>query len=417
MVCRTCGSDDLVSRGRNVQCKTCGDYTRKDKASVLRKLNSDGTTVQIAVMTERRIKTLTDLIEVCEIDTNVWEVERWMQSKNEGYRKDRSVKWKTVNGRTEYGEVNDSGKLIIKPLFSVKVWLRRKTIEIRNEIVVNDLVKKASKYAPKYKRLVYKKIRDGYLYEIGMPDLHLGRLVALEGAGHELNPKIQIEKAICAIDQLINFAGQFGVEKILLPVGNDFFDSNTAEMKTAHNTPQQDDVLWQRTYLLGCDFLVKTLDKLSAIAPTDVLVIPGNHDEERVFYLGSYLEAWYHKNQNVTIDNRPIKRKYYSYHSNLIGLTHGYYEKNNKLDALMAYEKPDLWAASTHREWHLGDKHHKADMLFQTEELNNGVVVRTLRSLASPSVWEFDKGFVGSQKSAEGFMWHPTRGLVAQFTA
>ena len=82
----------------------------------------------------------------------------------------------------------------------------------------------------------------------------------------------------------------------------------------------------------------------------------------------------------------------------------------------MAYEVPQLWAQSTYREWHLGDKHHKVDMILKTKELENGVVVRILRSLAKPSVWEFDKGLVGSLKAGEAFIWHPETGLKAQFT-
>jgi hypothetical protein len=117
------------------------------------------------------------------------------------------------------------------------------------------------------------------------------------------------------------------------------------------------------------------------------------------------------------VDNRPIGRKYYPYGNVLLGLAHGYYEKDVKLDSLMAYEKPDLWARSIYREWHLGDKHHKKDTIIKTDELENGVIVRILRSLAPPSVWEYDKGFVGSQKAAEGFLWHKEHGLKAQFTA
>ena len=49
--------------------------------------------------------------------------------------------------------------------------------------------------------------------------------------------------------------------------------------------------------------------------------------------------------------------------------------------------------------------------------VKNGVVVRILRSLAPPSVWEYDKTFVGSLKAAEAFLWSVDNGLIAQFTA
>jgi hypothetical protein len=83
----------------------------------------------------------------------------------------------------------------------------------------------------------------------------------------------------------------------------------------------------------------------------------------------------------------------------------------------MAYEVPQMWASSKNREWHLGDKHHKVDMVMKTEEKENGVVIRILRSLAAPSVWEFDKGFAGSLHAGEAFIWNNDQGVVAQFTA
>jgi hypothetical protein len=161
--------------------------------------------------------------------------------------------------------------------------------------------------------------------------------------------------------------------------------------------------------------MTRIIDDLSALAPVDVLIIPGNHDEERIFYLGDALECWYHKSKNVSVDNRPIKRKYYAFGKCLIGLSHGYHEKIESLGALMPCEAPGLWAKSVYREYHLGDKHHKVEI--KTDELANGVVVRILRSLATPSVWEFDKGFVGSLKAAEAFLWEKDCGIIAQFTA
>jgi hypothetical protein len=186
---------------------------------------------------------------------------------------------------------------------------------------------------------------------------------------------------------------------------------------TAHGTKQQDDVRWQRTYLLGKRMVIEAVETMTTIAPVDLMIIKGNHDEERIFYFGDTLESWFHNNPNVTVDNRPIGRKYYPYGKVLLGFAHGYYERDSKLDALMAHKVPDMWAASRFREWHLGDKHHKKDTLIKTDEMENGVMVRIFRSLADPSVWEFDKGFDGSLRAAEGLLWHKERGLKAQFTA
>jgi hypothetical protein len=206
------------------------------------------------------------------------------------------------------------------------------------------------------------------------------------------------------------------VSRILFPVGNDYFNVNDKKEETIHGTRQQEDTRWQKTFRKGHQLMVQQIDKLQTIAPVDVLVIPGNHDEERAFYMGEVLSAWYRNCPNVTVDNRAVKRKYYAHGVNLIGLTHGYYEKPATLCNLMPLEVPQLWAASKYREFHLGDKHHKKDMITITEEFT-GVVVRILRALSAASTWSFDKGYLGALRAGEGFLWHPSNGLIAQFTA
>jgi hypothetical protein len=412
---------DGQSRGIQFQCGICGKYTSKEKQgnpdiSTNEKWTDNGYTAEYTVTSEKRVTTVDEVIELCKIDTKIWKVDKFEVGTHEGYRKDRSGWWKSENGKVS-GESNDSGKILVVPLHSVRVWLSRKTEEIRSNILVNEFSVRAVKLAPNYQKIKYEKVNVPHLFELGLPDLQLGRLVDVEETGRAITPEMQVAMANSVVDKLISYTNMFEVNRILFPVGNDFFDTNSADMFTKHGTPQQDDVRWKRVYSLGCDFLVKTIEKLMQVAPVDVLVIPGNHDEDKMWYAGEYLDAWFKKSKDVSVDNRAMKRKYYAFGQNLIGLTHGYFEKNNKLDSLMAYEVPQLWANSLHREWHLGDKHHKVDMVLKTNELENGVVVRILRSLASPSVWEYDKGFVGSLKSAEAFVWHEFDGIVAQFTA
>jgi hypothetical protein len=419
--CKDCKSiTEGQSRGATHFCKECGKFTPKNERPQNAKIKDNGYSAEYVVSSEKRITKVEQLWTLIQFDKKEWQIDKWEQvaGVSEGYRKDKKGWWQAEDGKIS-GHTEDSGKMLVVPLhsFKIRVWLSRKTEEIRNNLLVDDLITKAKKHAPKYRKIRYQKGKASHLFELGLPDLQLGRLVAAEDAGQDLNPEMQIEKADAVVDKLIGYADAFNVSRVLFPVGNDFFDTNTAEMTTAHGTPQQDDVRWKRTYRLGCEFIVRTTEKLMQIAPVDILVIPGNHDEDKIFHLGEYVSAWHHKNPNVVVDNRPMKRKYYSFGANLIGLTHGYFEKNAKLDSLMAYEVPQLWAKSQFREWHLGDKHHKVDMVLKTNELENGVVVRILRSLATPSVWEFDKGLVGSLKAAEAFVWNEHNGLVAQFTA
>ena len=411
-----------TSRGIQYQCGECGKYTQKPaEGAKSDSFTDNGYSAEYVVSSEKRVTSIEEVEALCTFDKNVWQIDRWQQQSgtSEGYRKDRQVEWHVEDGKVISGDVSDSGKMLVVPLhsFKIRIWLSRKTAEIRNEMVVNEFTIKALKFSPKYPKIKYSKEKIGHLFELGLPDLQLGRLVDAEEANADINPDLQVLEAETVVDKLISYATMFNVDRILFPVGNDYFDTNDASMFTKHGTPQSDDVRWKRTYQLGCSFIVNTVEKLMQIAPVDLLIIPGNHDEDKIWHLGEYVDAWFNKCDSVSVDNRMHKRKYYSYGKDLLMLTHGYFERNNKLDSLMAYEVPQLWANSTHREVHLGDKHHKVDMVLKTNELENGVVVRVLRSLASPSVWEYDKGYVGSMKAAEAFIWHENDGVIAQFTA
>lgn len=414
MNCPKCGSERIQSRGNDVYCHDCKKYSKlTEKQSV-----EYGDDYIKVVAASRRIRSVDDAVREFGIDLNEWEIRPPVKIKTtEGYRKDRTVNWKVRDGKVESGDVNDSGKMLVVPLYHVEIYFVRKTQEIQTKNIVDELVKDAKKHAPKYPKIKYKKQKDGMLFELEMPDFQLGRLVMADEAGESSSPDEYIKMANNAVDELLSYTASFPISRIVFPLGNDYYNSNSAENMTAHGTPQRDDVRWQRTYRLGRKFAVGLIDRLSAIAPVDVLVIPGNHDEERIFYLGDALELFYSKNPNVTVDNSAKKRKYYAWEKCLLGLTHGYFEKIDSLAALMPYEAAEHWGGSVAREFHLGDKHHKKDMQTKTEEMPNGVVVRLLRSLAPPSVWEFDKGFVGSLKAIEGFLWHPERGVKVQLTA
>lgn len=426
MQCRKCGSKRLMSRGRSFECKDCGAFTQKNyKGKKPSSMDEESSRVEYGndyinvVLTSRRMFTVDDIISEFKIDTSKWElVPPLIITTHEGYRKDRKVEWDVDNGKVTYGHVRDSGKLIIAPLVGITARFKLKVEEIKATRIFESFIENAKKVAPKYPKINYPKIQDGLLYEIALPDMQLGRMVMGTATnGSDLTPESIIRKADNVIDALIGMTSGFKVSRVLFPVGNDFFDCDNIFMTTMHGTPQQDDPRWQLVFDMGKEFLIRTTDKLTQLAPVDLVVIPGNHDETKMYFLGSVLQAQYHANPNVTVDNAPKLRKYYRFENNLIGLTHGYYEKYPDLGSLMTSEAKELWAATCNWEWHVGDRHHKADMLFKTEELKPGIVVRIMRSLASPSVWEFNKGFVGSLRAAEGFLWHPVRGVIAQFTA
>jgi len=368
------------------------------------------------VCASRRMRSKEDVIKEFNIDLNLWSVEKFRVKTSEGYRKDRSVEWHVKDGSVLQGDVSDSGKMLVVPLYHIEVRLVRKTDEIRARTVSAGIIEDARSYSPSYPKIKYTKPKHGAMYEISMPDLHFGRLCWGEETGIDYDIEIAAEMVHGVLDKLLTYAKLFEIEKVLLPIGNDMFNVNSKGNITVNGTAQQEDTRFQKTFRAGWHLVVNMIEKCNEIAPVEVVVIKGNHDEERIFYLGEVLDAWFSKNPNVEVDNKAIGRKYYLYGKNLIGFAHGSDVKPDKLEGLMPLEVPDKWAASKYREWHTGHVHHLYKLNNDAEE-NLGIVVRSLRSLVPADAWTFDHGFVGALRAAESFVWDKENGLVAQFTA
>jgi hypothetical protein len=401
-------SEACRMRWRYLQAKTPYDF---DNAS---KVEYGDDTIYV-VRASRRIMSQEELMEAYKINPNEWRVEKFIIRTSEGYRKDRQVSWHVHAGEVN-GDVEDTGKMLVVPLYHMELRLIRKTEEIRSRNNIELMIEEAKKFAPHYLQFQYKKIKSEILYEIAMPDIHFGRLTWHEESGDDFDIKIAEQIVKSALLELLQYTANFEISKILLPIGNDFFNVNNKANTTVKGTPQQEDTRWQKTFRAGRKLVTEMIDTCTAIAPTDVLIISGNHDEEKVFYLGDALECWYHNSKNVKIDNNAKCRKYYDYGKILLGFTHGDAVTMKNLSYLMQYEVPQLWGNSLYREWHTGDKHHKSDFILEVDE-QIGMIIRVLRSLVPADAWTFNKGLVGAQRTAEAFMWHSQNGLMAQFTA
>ena len=150
------------------------------------------------------------------------------------------------------------------------------------------------------------------------------------------------------------------------------------------------------------------------------MVIPGNHDFERSYYMGSVLSAWFSQDSTVNINNHASPRKYYRFGNVLLGLTHGSEEKEASLPMLMAtdIESKPMWSETKFHEWHLGHIHRKRTVKYEINKsrpLNEdlGVTIRYMSSLTGTEEWHHKKGFVGATKAADGFIWNHEHGLMA----
>lgn len=342
-----------------------------------------GNEATVTLVTARVIKTLDDLLEACEMDGEVWEVLDWEASA-----------W---NAPVKDAEQDVS----IVQLHRVKARFKRKVYEPCLRELAASLLTDLAAGAPSL--LEPAKPSGEHLTVIHTPDLHLGKIPLEDDYDAEA-----IHNA--AVNDLIQKAEAFGTAQFVFPVGNDALNTDGSRRSTTAGTMQDGLGRWQEEFRVLVRLYRRAIDKMMRVAPVHVVVVPGNHDEDAVFYLGEVLSEVYSSADSVTIDAGLDPRKYYQYEGVLLGFTHGKDSKLKDLPLLMATEAPELWSRATAaREWLTGHLHMKQ------VESPAGVTVRISPSLSPTDDWHKRKGYVGQPRAAEAIIFHPSEGRVGEF--
>lgn len=223
------------------------------------------------------------------------------------------------------------------------------------------------------------------VYPIGDP--HLGMYAWREETGADYDIKIAERLHVEAIRRLVS-AAPSAKQALVVSLG-DFFhcDSNLARTSRSGN-PLDTDTRWQLVLRVGVRMMRAMVD--AALAKHDhvrVIVEVGNHDDLSAVMLSMAMEAFYARDERVTVDTSPEPFHWHVFGKNLIGVTHGSESKPNQLPALMAAMKPSEWGQTRHRYWYVGHVHH--ERVCETP----GCVVEHFRTLAPRDAWAHRAGY------------------------
>lgn len=338
--------------------------------------------------------TLEEMIELFDVDLDVWQPVRFIANY-----------WDVT---TKEGESYRN--------YQAKATFEQIRVEFDIEQAVQDFIAQAREHVPKYPQI--KRAKPGpnpRLLEIDIFDLHLAKYSNPAETGTANNLEIASRTFLELLEGVLARVEQEKIERIIFPIGNDFFHCDNHNNATTYGTPQDTDGRWQESYSLGQRLLVRAIDRLREIAPVDVIAIGGNHDVTRLFYVAEALALNYSKCPDVTVANGPSPRKYYCFGKVLLGFTHGGRSgpKINDLHNIMAQEQPEEWGRTIHREWHLGHIHITRKIEYLTTDQKTGVVIRHLRSPTPPDSWHHERGFIASGGGIDAFLWDREKGLTA----
>ena len=363
----------------------------------------------VAEAVDHDVRTLEDLLKVCEVDLSIWEVERYVVNKWATARKHKTVGLSWVDG-VSTGHVHDHGTMKVQPLYQVKAWLKKKREATDFAKLAEIFLERAEQHAPKsFKYQPVLASRD-CLYVLNIQDLHLAKLAwGRETRGADYDIKIAERVYHEAVDDLMRKVPSNRVEEVVVIVGSDFFQIDNDRSETTRGTYVDSDSRVFKAFEVGTKIMTETIEKIANQFKVRIVTVCGNHDATISQYLGFYVSAWFRSHPNVTVDNSFSSRKYVPYGKTLITFDHGDEIKLDKLPLTMMRENQSTVSNYKYFEVLTGHLHHE-----QVDEYS-GVKVRIAPALCPADSWHSKKGLIGSVRQSQGLLYQRDNGLEAIF--
>jgi len=274
-----------------------------------------------------------------------------------------------------------------------------------------DFAKFLQNYKPQHSAVKFVEIHSDKKtvdVEISLSDFHLAKKV-IDG-----NNDIEVRKAayMHVVQELIkNVRAVYNIDTVVFPISNDFFHTDNYQNATTAGTPQDTIVDYAQEYEHGFDLLVQAIDFLKANAEeVQVILVQGNHDKTKSYYLAHALEVYYSEDSSIYFDRSTSSVKGISLGTTFIGYHHGNC-KIEDLPLLFATHKDysQEFGNAVYREVHTGDKHH-----YMAKEVK-GVRIQQMPSLSGTDRWHADNNFVHSIRAGLALVYDHSHGKIAEF--
>jgi len=276
-----------------------------------------------------------------------------------------------------------------------------------------------SSYTPKWDQLkdsdkiINKKWNEESLLVLNLPDLHLDKL-DLTHSTIEQNIDIYFN----VLKNLLGRAYTFTkIDKIVLVVGNDLFNTDNIQNSTANGTPQRCNTTWDVAYEKIYDAMVQSVALCSKFCSNvHVILVQGNHDKSKSYYMAHALEQYFRNDSSISFDRENAINKAIVWGNSFLGFNHGN-NVNDKLPLDFAQEFYQEWGQCKYHDIYIGDKHHNNEKIFKKKQMQDekqGVRLRILPSLSKPDTWH-DENLYKSRQSGIAILYDKKRGKSAEF--
>ena len=372
---------ELRTRESIIQEAELGNYISELEETIVR-FEEDilKGTGEIVINTKDEIKSLDELIIKCKIDTDKWEITKYVQNY-----------W--GNGET--------------PHWQVKAWLGKKSTE---QVFQDAFVDFLDSYKPVSQEVMSPKWEGNKfpaMLIINKQDSHLNKY-DIDGNNNITDRLANIMYKVEVIANQATLSNN--LDQITYIIGSDEFNSEFTGM-TTKGTPQTNTHTYQTSfeYICGHEVLMITM-LLQYAENVNVVYVAGNHDEFVGWHMVNWLQTYFRNTDRLTFDCSPKYRKYISYGGSALMFNHGDAIKPAKLAALFPIEYREGW--SFHNNFYIftGDKHHEVSHDF------NGIKFYQIPAFSNAkSLWDDKNGHTMSKAEVTGFLIEQGSGMTNIF--
>lgn len=333
-------------------------------------------TAELQTILTSEIKNLEDLVVKCNIDTTVWNIDKYVQN--------------------FWG--NDD-----RPQYQVKAWLSK--IKKSDVDSVTEFIESyKSTYVPLKKDEIFinNKYSEKDTLFLSISDFHLDKLHVT--SDNSLEDRCSLYMDMVKTIVLKAYASN-NIDKIVYCVGNDFFNTDNKNRTTTAGTPQEVITTTENAYEVGFDLHVNAISFIKQFCNVlDVVLMPGNHDSLMSYCLTHALSMYFRTDDNINFDITPNIRKAIKVGNTAIMLCHGDGPNMKKLPLMFASEFSQLWGETKYHECLIGHIHAG-----QESEID-GVKVTVIPSLSGTDKWHEKNGYHLSIQESIGIVYSPTNG-------
>lgn len=258
-----------------------------------------------------------------------------------------------------------------------------------------------------------RKAREGYAVAWGIWDAHLGLYAWASEVKQSFDLSIARDRVLNSIDDMVEGLSVHPIEKIWMPVGNDFVHFDNVRQKTTFGEHHLDgDGRYGKVYLAALECLSYQVERaLTLCDDVEIIYCPGNHDLTSAYTLCIALKQRYRRDRRVKSDVSFNPRKYRRHGVTLLGFDHGDGASAQQLATIMATECSDQMHGVRYREIQIGHTHQRRERHFDVVTPTNGVTVRTNPALCNVDIWHHKQGLIGEPtKSVEAWLYSRATG-------